>query len=163
MRRYCNLVSLTSNDCTLDPITNSNYFGTGTDRVATRAGAHLAMRIGETPIGQSIIEFETPPPGFPPLTTQSSDEDIDRRIRAHSDGSWYHSAGTASMGKVVDTRLRVIGVKNLRVIDASVLPTPLRDYYQAPMYALPEHAELTASDYLCERPFSAKPFHSADR
>jgi choline dehydrogenase len=40
----------------------------------------------------------------------------------------YHFTGTASMGKVgspkavVDPELRVIGVKNLRVIDASVMP-----------------------------------------
>jgi choline dehydrogenase-like flavoprotein len=42
----------------------------------------------------------------------------------------YHIAGTAKMGKnddnmsVVDSRLRVHGVKNLRVVDASVYPAP---------------------------------------
>jgi choline dehydrogenase len=42
----------------------------------------------------------------------------------------YHMAGTAKMGKnddnmsVVDSRLRVHGVKNLRVVDASVYPAP---------------------------------------
>lgn len=139
-------ITLTSDDCTLDPIINPNYFGTEADRVALRAAARLAMRIIETPVGRSIVECETPPPGFPPLTSQSSDEEIDRRIRAHG-GSWHHSAGTASMGKVVDTELRVIGVKNLRIVDASVVPTPLSGHYQAPMYGLAEHAaELIARD-----------------
>jgi choline dehydrogenase-like flavoprotein len=42
----------------------------------------------------------------------------------------YHIAGTAKMGKrddnmsVVDSRLRVHGVKNLRIVDASVYPAP---------------------------------------
>jgi choline dehydrogenase-like flavoprotein len=42
----------------------------------------------------------------------------------------YHIAGTSRMGKpddvmsVVDSRLRVHGVKNLRVVDASVYPAP---------------------------------------
>ena len=93
-------VILTSNDCTLDPIVNPNYFGTETDRVAMRAGARLAMRIVETPIGQSIIECETPPPGFQPLTSQLSDEDTDGRIRGHG-SFWHHSAGTVSMEKVL--------------------------------------------------------------
>ncbi|KAL0840854.1 hypothetical protein ABMA28_014659 [Loxostege sticticalis] len=35
----------------------------------------------------------------------------------------YHYVGTCSMGSVVDSRLRVIGVKRLRVADASVMPT----------------------------------------
>jgi choline dehydrogenase-like flavoprotein len=42
----------------------------------------------------------------------------------------YHIGGTAKMGNigdnmaVVDSRLRVFGVKNLRIVDASVYPTP---------------------------------------
>lgn len=143
-------VTLLSEDCTENPTIDPNYFATETDHVAMRAGARLAMRLVETPIGRSIVECETPPPGFPPLKSDSSDEEIDMRIRAHA-GSWHHSAGTASMGKVVDTKLRVIGAENLRVVDASVVPTPLSGHYQAPMYALAEHAaDLIAIDCSCE-------------
>lgn len=35
----------------------------------------------------------------------------------------WHYAATCSMGSVVDTELRVNGLTNLRVIDASVMPT----------------------------------------
>lgn len=35
----------------------------------------------------------------------------------------FHTTSTCSMGKVVDEKLKVKGVKNLRVIDASVMPT----------------------------------------
>lgn len=35
----------------------------------------------------------------------------------------YHAAGTAPLGKIVDTHLRVFGVRGLRVADLSVLPS----------------------------------------
>lgn len=52
----------------------------------------------------------------------------------------WHPAGTAAMGKVVDTKLRVNGVKGLRVVDASVLPIPISCPIQACVYALGEQA-----------------------
>lgn len=36
--------------------------------------------------------------------------------------SEYHPIGTCSMGDCLDTRLKVNGVRNLRVVDASVFP-----------------------------------------
>jgi len=44
------------------------------------------------------------------------------------------------MGKVVDSDLRVFGITGLRVVDASVFPTPLASHYQACIYALAEQA-----------------------
>ena len=35
----------------------------------------------------------------------------------------YHAVGTCAMGHVTDTRLRVPGVRGLRVADASVMPS----------------------------------------
>ena len=44
------------------------------------------------------------------------------------------------MGAVVDGELRVLGMENLRVIDASVMPTPVSGNTNAPTIALAERA-----------------------
>lgn len=58
----------------------------------------------------------------------------------NSQRTMYHPAGTAAMGMVVDSDLRVIGAGRLRVVDASVLPLPIAGHYQAPVYGLAEQA-----------------------
>jgi choline dehydrogenase-like flavoprotein len=44
------------------------------------------------------------------------------------------------MGTVVNSSLEVIGVKGLRVVDASVIPSPISSPIQACIYALAEQA-----------------------
>ncbi|TFB01903.1 hypothetical protein CCMA1212_006347 [Trichoderma ghanense] len=57
----------------------------------------------------------------------------------------HHFTGTCSMmpealGGVVDARLRVYGVSNLRVADASIIPLTPRANPQATVYGVAEHA-----------------------
>ncbi|MBM3393134.1 MAG: choline dehydrogenase, partial [Betaproteobacteria bacterium] len=71
----------------------------------------------------ALVTSET----HPGSQAQSDDELLDfaRRFGVSS----YHLNGTARMGRaegpgaVVDAQLRVHGVQNLRVVDASVMPT----------------------------------------
>lgn len=59
--------------------------------------------------------------------------------------SVFHLSGSASMrpleaGGVVDTRLRVYGVRNLRVVDASIFPLEPSGNIQSTVYAVAERA-----------------------
>jgi choline dehydrogenase-like flavoprotein len=74
-----------------------------------------------------------------------SDEDISAWISKGLNPTDYHPAGTAAMmplelGGVVDQKLRVYGVKNLRIIDASIMPSLPGANTCQPMYAIAEKA-----------------------
>jgi choline dehydrogenase len=71
------------------------------------------------------------------------DDDDDASIIAHIERSTttlYHPIGTCAMGQVVDSELRVLGLESLRVVDASVMPTPVRGNTNAPTIMIAERA-----------------------
>ncbi|KAK4695119.1 hypothetical protein P7C71_g2572, partial [Lecanoromycetidae sp. Uapishka_2] len=133
-------ISLASTSATDTPIINPNYYATAMDRAALIYGTRrITKALLETAAGKEFIACEVPPPGMPELTSHSSDDVIDERIRA-AGVPHAHASGTAAMGKVVDPELRVYGIEGLRVADASVLPVPIGGHPQATLYALAEQA-----------------------
>jgi choline dehydrogenase-like flavoprotein len=73
----------------------------------------------------------------------NTDEEIDAHIRARAD-TIYHPVGTCKMGTdamaVVDPQLRVHGLQNLRVVDASVMPRLIGGNTNAPTAMIAEKA-----------------------
>ncbi|KAF5861703.1 hypothetical protein ETB97_012654 [Aspergillus alliaceus] len=133
-------ITLASTDPMAPPLIDPNYYATEVDRAVLRAGIRQVTKLlSDTPEGKEIVEREASRPGFNPLRPDSTDEEIDAQVK-QGGNTFYHPAGSASMGKVVDTTLRVKSVEGLRVVDASVIPLPLTAHYQAIVYAIAEKA-----------------------
>ena len=76
-----------------------------------------------------------------PGETLQSDEDLLEWVRHHAETT-YHPVGTCKMGTdanaVVDPQLRVHGIQNLRVADASIMPTLTSGNTNAPSIMIGE-------------------------
>ncbi|RFU80111.1 glucose dehydrogenase [Trichoderma arundinaceum] len=101
-----------------------------------------------TVIGRDILDGEVGAEGFSEvLTPESSDEYITARISAGLATS-FHPMGTAAMGRVTDTSLRVYGVSGLRVVDASVFPVVISAHLQVAIYGLAyQGADIISADF----------------
>ncbi|MCJ1314524.1 hypothetical protein MMC25_008206 [Agyrium rufum] len=133
-------ISLISGKPSDPPIIDPNYCATAADRHVMREGWRVMSRLMfETAAGKELVAEEIVPEGHTSLQSDAPDDLIDARINIGG-VSCSHPASSASMGKVVDTSLKVYGVEGLRVVDASVIPIPLAAHYQVPVFALAEQA-----------------------
>ncbi|KAK2022246.1 hypothetical protein LX32DRAFT_645669 [Colletotrichum zoysiae] len=94
---------------------------------------------------ETSLASEFGPVEYAPGPEVVSDEDLKAFIASTVLPTTYHPVGTASMlprelGGVVDQTLRVYGVKNLRVVDASVMPMIPGANTCGPTYAVAEKA-----------------------
>ncbi|KAI1320498.1 GMC oxidoreductase [Xylariaceae sp. FL0255] len=122
------------------PLLDPNYFATEVDKAVWRCSLRKITELmtGDTALGQ-VVSGETPIPGFEPLRPDSSNDYLDKRVKAQAI-STFHGSGSCSMGKVVDGDLRVKGVENLPIADASVFLISIGAHIQAAVYALAEQA-----------------------
>jgi choline dehydrogenase-like flavoprotein len=83
----------------------------------------------------------------------AEDEEVLKADIRNQSETVYHPIGTCKMGKdkmaVVDERLRVHGVKNLRVIDASIMPKIISGNTNAPSIMIAEKgADMIKEDWM---------------
>ena len=136
-------IRLSSNDPAAPPLIDPNYFATEADKHVMREGFRMHTKLMfDTPDGKDLVAEEYTPPGLTTAGLDASDEQIDERIKLGG-STVFHPGGTAAMGKVVDGSLKVYGVKNLRVADASVVRLSFSSVWQHHF----RHADRIADPY----------------
>jgi choline dehydrogenase len=132
-------VHVRSPDPLASPAIVPNSLSTPEDIADVYEGARVLRRLsGAKPLA-AVIESE-----LLPGERVRSDAEVLEDFR-HRAGSVFHPCGTCAMGpdpmrSVVDPRLRVHGVTNLRVVDASVFPAVTSGNINAPTLMLAEKA-----------------------
>jgi choline dehydrogenase len=118
------------------PAITMNYLSTDYDRQVAVTGLKFTRRIMAA---KALEKFQ--PREFKPGSEYETDEDL---FKAAGDlgTTIFHPVGTCKMGSdpmaVVDDRLRVSGVRGLRVIDASIMPRITSGNTNAPTVMIAE-------------------------
>ena len=139
-------VRIKSPDASQYPAIAPNYLATPEDRQVAIEGLRFTRRIMAAP---ALARFD--PRELEPGPEFESDQEL---LRAAGDlgTTIFHPVGSCKMGQdpnaVVDDRLRVHGIEQLRVIDASIMPTITSGNTNAPTVMI---AEQGAQFVLAER------------
>ncbi|XP_026850397.1 neither inactivation nor afterpotential protein G [Drosophila persimilis] len=117
-----------------NPLIDPNYLSHDDDVACTIAGIRTAVKLVTSssfaqlrpyihwPKLQECTNFGPFERDF--LEHQPSDQYLECLMRHIGLGS-HHPGGSCALGSVVDSQLRLLGVPNIRVVDASVLPRPI--------------------------------------
>ncbi|MCM5682493.1 GMC family oxidoreductase N-terminal domain-containing protein [Schlegelella sp. S2-27] len=118
----------------------ANYLSTAEDRQVAADSLRVTRRIVEQPALQKYRPQEVKPG-----VQYQSDEEL-ATLAGDIATTIFHPVGTCKMGRddddsaVVDARLRVRGVRGLRVVDASVMPTITSGNTNSPTLMIAERA-----------------------
>ncbi len=130
-------INIVSNDIRIYPKIKMNYLSTEDDRFVAAQGLKLVRKI--------MLETETfkkyEPEEYRPGLHIQDDEEL---VKAGSDYTQtiFHPVGTCKMGNdenaVVSDKLKVHGIENLRIIDASIMPNITSGNTNAPTIMIAE-------------------------
>ncbi|MFD8078303.1 GMC family oxidoreductase [Streptomyces sp. NPDC059718] len=129
---------ITSDDPYAAPVLDPDYFAEEQDVRTVLSGIRTARRIARSaPLAEWGIEEVSP--GLD-IVDDASLGDFAKKYF----GSYCHPVGTCAMGEdeasVVDSELRVRGLRGLRVADGSVIPSIPSNNTNATVYAIAERA-----------------------
>jgi len=121
----------------LDPIQiDANLLSEPDDVEALMAGVELCRQIGNSAVLRPFVKREVIPGNLKRPA-------LENFVRDTAFG-WWHQSGTAKMGRdslsVVDSNLKVYGIENLRIADASVMPRLTTGNTMAPCVIIGERA-----------------------
>ncbi|MEL6808770.1 MAG: choline dehydrogenase [Pseudomonadota bacterium] len=133
-------IRLQSKDGRTYPKIIPNYLSTETDCRTIVEGVNIARRIARhAPLTSKISEEYRPHADLP-----IDDYDATLDWARNNTASIYHPTGTCKMGSgkdaVVDDRLRVHGIRGLRVADCSIMPEIVSGNTNAPAIMIGEKA-----------------------
>ncbi|WP_343563096.1 GMC family oxidoreductase [Kiloniella sp. b19] len=133
-------VLVRGNDSMKPPEIAPNYLSTDEDRKVAADSIRMARKIAEQP---ALAQYN--PQEVKPGLSYESDEQL---VTAAGDigTTIFHPVGTTKMGRaddpmtVVDSHLRVMGIRGLRVVDAGIMPTIVSGNTNSPTLMIAEKA-----------------------
>lgn len=143
-------VVLTSADPFEHPEIKLNYFSDPRDLKQMVVAMRLCLKVADNWPGGRAGEWIVPPELARKHGYRPGDEPSDaflENVALHFSNTLYHQCCTCRIGDVVDPRLKVYGVDNLRVADASVMPDIISANTNAASIMIGEKAaEMIAQD-----------------
>ena len=133
-------LKLKSADPAAAPSIKPNYLSTPEDRRVAADSIRITRRI----VAQPALAMFKPEEYLPGQQVRDDDEAALEQAAGDIGTTIFHPVGTARMGReddvraVVDARLRVIGLRGLRVIDASVMPSITSGNTNSPVMMIAE-------------------------
>ena len=121
------------------PRIRHNFLTEESDRVATRDGVRIAMEIARQPALAAHLSDPASDAQRGLLPRDDTDSAIDEYLRRTTFAFW-HPCGSCAIGEVCDPQLRVHGLDNVRVADASVMPREITGNTNAACIMIGERA-----------------------
>ncbi|TCD63417.1 hypothetical protein EIP91_005416 [Steccherinum ochraceum] len=122
-----------SSDPFVEPEFDPHYFEQESDRIILEEQVHFIRRLTSTGPLKDVIAREVNP-----------GPEVQNWVEKYFSTVW-HTCGACSMmprkkGGVVDTKLKVYGTTNIRVVDLSILPIHMAAHPLSTVYGIAEHA-----------------------